>query len=48
MYSTHDLNLVRIAKTKKCDKKYWEPNKNIIYLEYWKKKIKERIEKVKN
>lgn len=48
MYATSEENILNIAKTKKCDKKYWKPNKNIIYLEYWKKKIQDRIKQIKN
>lgn len=48
MYVTDEENVYKIAKSKKCDKKYWKPNKNIIYLDYWKKKIDNRIQKIKN
>ncbi len=48
MYITDDENVFKIAKNKKFDKKYWKPNKNIIYLEYWKKKLNDRIQKIKN
>ena len=47
MYTTNEKNIVKIAESKKCDKKYWKPDKNIIYLEYWKKKMYDRIEKIK-
>lgn len=48
MYTTEEENIVKIVEKKKCDKDYWKPNKNIIYLDYWKKKIQDRIDKVKN
>ena len=48
MYITDEENVYKIAKSKKCDKKYVKPNKNIIYLDYWKKKIDDRIQKIKN
>lgn len=48
MYITDEENVYKIAKSKKCDKKYLKPNKNIIYLDYWKKKIDDRIQKIKN
>ena len=47
MYSTSEENLIKILKTSKCDIEYKEPNKNMIYLEYWKKKINDRISNLK-